>query len=97
MHINVDSIFEGERQTDAVVMEILLILEVITAKKRQTFTVGVTGRWMQNQPKQRTARARCVPDVRHQSGNFSFGDIFLVKLQTYAAGNIPFVVPWVQK
>lgn len=49
MHINVDSIFERERQTDAVVMEILLILEVITAKKRQTFTVGATSRWMQSE------------------------------------------------
>lgn len=48
MHINVDSILEREPQPDAVVMEILLILEVITAKKTQTFTVGATGRWMQS-------------------------------------------------
>lgn len=49
MHINVDSIFERERQTDAVVMEILLVLQVITAKKMQTFAVGATGRWMQSE------------------------------------------------
>lgn len=49
MHIDVDPIFERERQTDAVVMEILLVLEVITAKKTQTFTVGATGRWMQSE------------------------------------------------
>lgn len=72
MHINVDSIFERERQTDAVVMEILLILEVITAKKRQTFSVGADGcRWNQH--------------------------IFGVELQTHAGGNIPSVVPWVQR
>lgn len=39
MHINVDSIFKREHQTDGVVMEILDILKVITAKKMQTFTM----------------------------------------------------------
>lgn len=47
MHIDVDSIFEREHQTDVVVTEKLLILEVIAAKKMQPFTAGLTGRWKQ--------------------------------------------------
>lgn len=41
MHINVDSIFERERQTDAVVMEILLILQVITGCNGQMDAVRI--------------------------------------------------------
>lgn len=67
MHINVDSIFERERQADAVVVEILLILQVITGRNGQMDAVRISR------------------------------DIIWVKLQTSAGGNLPFVVPWVQR
>lgn len=46
VHINIDSIFKREHQTDGVVMEILHILKVITAKKMQSFTMFLIDKWM---------------------------------------------------
>lgn len=97
MHINVDSIFERERQPDGVVMEILLILEVIAAKRMQPFTVGLTDRWMQLQSTEiAKTRAKSVPGALRKS-DFLFGDIFWLKRQTYADGNIPVVDTWVYR
>lgn len=91
MHINVDSIFERERQPDGVVMEILLILEVIAAKRMRPVTVGLTDRWMQLQSTEiAKTKAKFVPGALLKS-DFLFRDIFWLKLQTYADGNIPAV------